>query len=151
MLYPKYGQKLSHEALLFKENLSSGNLTQLCHYPSYMVINLWHVATIYQSSLVINHVPWNNTISAQWIPTWEQRNQSTWSHALWKWPRRCMYFSSVQSLESNRYNIKYIISEGKHPHEPWGDNYITTVIELWGIEKQALKGAAARHMVPTVE
>lgn len=62
-----------------------------------------------------------------------------------------MYFSSVQSLESNRYNIKYIISEGKHPHEPWGDNYITTVIELWGIEKQALKGAAARHMVPTVE
>lgn len=54
-----------HKASLLRRILSSGNSTQQCYYPSYMVINLWHVATIHQSSLIVNHfVPWNNTISA---------------------------------------------------------------------------------------
>lgn len=40
---------------LFAGNPGFGIVTQLCHYPSYMVINMWHVATIYQSSGAINH------------------------------------------------------------------------------------------------
>lgn len=31
-------------------------MSQASYYPSYMDINLWHVATIYQSSHIINHV-----------------------------------------------------------------------------------------------